>query len=132
MTNDILCPIDFSDSSKVAMKWSINLAKMLNAHLSILYTYRLIKQDGEVIDLKRKIEEEASKNFGVLEKELLAGTGITYNFKTEVGFVDDRIEDHARKNKISFLVMGKGMSLRNKETFDDLVEHLQVPLVIVP
>jgi nucleotide-binding universal stress UspA family protein len=132
MTNDILCPIDFSESSKGAMKWSIDLAKMLNSHLSILYTYRLIKQDGEVIDLKRKIEEEASKNFGVLEKELLAGTGIAYNFKTEVGFVDDRIEDHTRKNKISFLVMGKGMSLRNKETFDDLVEHLQVPLVIVP
>lgn len=132
MTNDILCTIDFSDSSKVAMKWSICLAKRLNSHLSILHTYRLFKQDGEVVGTKRKIEEEASKNFGVLEKELLAGTGITYDFRTEVGFVEDRIENHTKKNKIDFLVMGKGMSLRNKEAFDELLEHLQVPLVIVP
>ena len=78
------------------------------------------------------MEEEASKNFGDLEKDLLTGKGIRYDFKTEVGFVDDRIEDHAKKNKISFLVMGKNMSIRNKESFDELMEHLQVPLVIVP
>jgi hypothetical protein len=101
--------------------------------LTILYTYRLIKaQNGEVILLKKKMEDEASYEFSNLEKEVLQGQGISYDFRTEVGFVSDRIEDHIRKNTISFLVMNKGMSSGSKEIFDDLVKDMNVPLVIVP
>lgn len=132
MTNGILCTIDFTDASKEALKWSIRLAKKLNSPLTILYTYRLFAQNGEAVFMKRKMEEEAFRNFEVLEKELLAGTEIAYDFKPEVGFVDDRIEEHIKRRDISFLVMGKNMSIRNKETFDELIERLKRPLVIVP
>ena len=132
MTNGILCTIDFTDSSKETLKWSVKLCKKLKCHLTVLYTYRLFKQNGEAIPVKKQMEEEAAKNFSLFEKELLAGKGITYDFKTEVGFIDDRIEEHARRNKLSFLVMDKEMSLRNKESFDDLIKQLQIPLVIVP
>ena len=130
--NGILCATDFSVSSKEAMKWSIKLAEKLKTHLTILYTYRLLKQNGEALDFKKKMESEAIKNFGLLEKELLSGKTISFDFKIEVGFIDDRIEEHSRTNKLSFLVMGKGMTLRNKETFDELIDHLHTPLVIVP
>jgi hypothetical protein len=132
MTDGILCTIDFTDSSKKALNWSVKLCKKLKCHLTVLYTYRLFKQNGEAIPLKKQMEEEAVKNFALLEKEILAGKGVGYDFKMEVGFIDDRIEEHARKNKLSFLVMDKGMSLRNKESFDDLVKQLEIPLVIVP
>jgi K+-sensing histidine kinase KdpD len=132
MTNGILCTIDFTESSKETLKWSVQLCKKLKCHLTVLYTYRLFKQNGEAIPLKKQMENQAIKNFASLEKELLTGKGITYDFKMEVGFIDDRIEEHARNNKLSFLVMDKGMSLRNKEAFDDLVKQLQIPLVIVP
>jgi hypothetical protein len=46
--------------------------------------------------------------------------------------MDDRIAEHTKKNQISFLVMGRNMGIRNKEAFDELVENLQAPLVIVP
>ena len=109
------------------------MAKKMGSHLTILHTYRLIKQNDEaVIPQKKKIEEEASKNLTILERELLSGSGVDYDFKVEVGFVDDRIKEHIKLNKISFLVMGKGMSLRNKESFDDLIKDLQIPLVIIP
>lgn len=132
MTNGILYATDFSDSSQEALEWAVRLAKRLNCHLTVLYTYRLIKQYGEVLFIKKKMEEEGLRKFKALEKEFLEGAGISYDFKIEVGFVDDRIEEHTRKNKISFLVMGKNMSIRNKESFDELVENLQAPLVIVP
>lgn len=132
MITEILCTTDFSDSSNVALKWSIGLARNLGAHLTILYTYRLFKQNGEAVTMKRIIEKEAAKNFGALESELLSGSGIEYEFKTEVGFMADRIGAHAKKKDIGFLVMGKTMSTANKEIFDDLVAHLNVPLVIVP
>jgi nucleotide-binding universal stress UspA family protein len=128
----ILCTIDFSDSSRQALKYSAKLAKESGSPLTILYAYRLVKSNGEAVAMKKKIEADAAANFAVLEKELLAGSGISYEFRTEVGFVDDRIEEHARKNNVSFLVMGKSMSSGTKETFNELVSHLQIPLVIVP
>lgn len=132
MTNGIICTTDFSDSSKEALKWSIRLATKLGSRLTILYTYRLFKQNDEIIQAKRKIDEEALRDFSVLEQELLAGSGIEYDFKTEVGFIADRIAEHLKKNKLSFLVISKGMSIRNRETFDDLLAKLKIPLVIVP
>ena len=133
MTKEILCATDFSDSSKDALKWSIRLAKQLNSHLTILYTYRLFKQQGEVvIDMKKKIVEEAAKLFVAWEQEMLAGKGITYDFKSEVGFIADRVEEYAKKNSIGFFVMAKGMTVCNKETVDELLRNLQMPFVIVP
>jgi nucleotide-binding universal stress UspA family protein len=132
MTDAILYATDFSDSSTEALEWAIGFAKQQNSHLTILYTYRLLKQNGEVLFIKKKMEDEGLRHFKAWEKEFLEGTGISYDFKTEVGFVDGRIEEHTKKNKISVLVMGKNMSIRNKESFDELVENLQAPLVIVP
>jgi hypothetical protein len=77
-------------------------------------------------------KEEGLRKFKAVEKEFLEGSGISYDFKVEVGFVDDRIEEHMKINKISFLVMAKNMSVRNRESFDELVENLRAPLVIVP
>lgn len=132
MTKGILCTIDFSPSSKEVLKWSVKLAKKLGSHLTILHAYRLFKLNGETVAFKRKMEEEAATNFKVLETELLKNSKISYDFKTEVGFVDDRIEEHLKTNPISFLVMGKDMTIKNREAFDELMDHLKIPLVIVP
>jgi len=132
MKNEILCTTDFSEASKNALRWSIDLAKRLHSHITILYTYRLIKQNEAAIPMKKKMEEEAQANFSELERELLVGNGITYDFKTEVGFVADRVEEHAKKKDVGFLVMGKSMTIGSKEGFEELMEHLQVPLIIVP
>jgi nucleotide-binding universal stress UspA family protein len=133
MKKRILCAIDFSASSKQALLWSIDLAKKLNQPLTVLYIYRFLRPyNGEVVDMKKKIEDEALKNFSELEKELLIGQGVSYDFKTEVGFVADRAKDHVKKNGVDLLVVGQKMSTSNKQSFDELVADLQMPLVIVP
>jgi nucleotide-binding universal stress UspA family protein len=133
MKKGILCAIDFSDSSKAALRWSIDIARELNHHLTVLYTYRLLRPyHGEVIDMKRKIEDEALKHFADLEKELLIDQGVSYDFKTEVGFVADRAKDHIKNSGVKLLVVGQKMSSSNKQSFDELVADLQMPLVIVP
>jgi hypothetical protein len=68
MTNRILCATDFSEASKEALEWSARLAKRLNCHLTILYTYRLLKQNGDAFYTKKKMEEDGLKSFNVLEK----------------------------------------------------------------
>ena len=133
MTKGILCSIDFSESSKDALRWSVSLAKLLKTNLTILYTYRLLNSNnGEEVQLKKTIEENAVKSFASLEKEILMDEGIRYSFKVEVGFVSNRVKDYERKHGISFLVMGNKMNSNNKESFDELADSIQVPLVIVP
>jgi len=132
MTKEVLYITDFTDSSKEALKWSIWLAKVIKTKLTILYTYRLFKNAEEVVDMKNRIEKEASKMFVELEAEHLIGKGIVYGFKTEVGFIADRVEERTKNNCISYVVMGKGLTLRNKETVCELMDTLQVPFVIIP
>lgn len=133
MTKGIVCTVDFSESSKEALKWAVSMAKVLQTHLIVLYTYRLLNShNGEAVELRKKIEEEAKLNFASFEKEILNGSGVAYEFKIEVGFISNRIRDYAKKNGISFLVMGNKTSSSNKESFDELAENTQVPLVIVP
>jgi len=133
MKKGILCAVDFSVSSKEALRWSIDLARKLNHHLTVLYTYRLLRPyNGEVVEMKKKIEDEAFKNFSALERELLIGQGVSYDFKTEIGFVADRAKDHFKKNGVDLLVIGKKMNTINKQSFDELIADLQMPLVIIP
>jgi hypothetical protein len=133
MAKSILCTIDFSEGSRQALSWAVGIALELNMHLTILYTYRLIQSpNGNVVQLKKQLEEDAARNFTQLEKDLLLGRQLSYDFRTEVGFMADRVENHTRQHAISFLVMDKNMSSSSKESFDELFEHIHVPLVIVP
>lgn len=133
MNKGVLCTIDFSESSMDALRMAMSLAQLLKSPLTILYPYRLLNtHNGEATDLKKKIEENAMRSFATLEKDILYGSGVSYEFKIEVGFISDRVKDYAKKNSVSFLVMGNKMNLSNKESFDELAEHLQMPLVIVP
>jgi hypothetical protein len=133
MDNTILCTIDFSESSRDVLKYAVNLSKQFKSHITVLYTYRLFSsQNGALSELRKKMEENAKENFIILEKEILSGSGVSYDFKAEIGFVSNRVEEYAKKNGVSFLVMGKKMNGSSKESFDELAENLQVPLLIVP
>ena len=133
MNNAILCTIDFSEASHDVVKYAVNLAKQFNCHITVLYAYRLLySQNDEAVELRKKMEEKARELFAVLEKEVLAGSGISYDFKMEVGFVSNRVREYAKKNDVSFLVMGKKMNGSKNESFDELAENIHVPLVIVP
>jgi len=129
----ILCTIDFSDSTNQSIEWGIAMARQLGAHLTFLYTYRLIQSDSdELMKLKRNKEEDARKNFAKLEKQYLLGNEISYDFQIEIGFVSDRIEDHAKKNNLIFVVMDKNFKAKNHETLEELIEHIHVPMLLVP
>jgi nucleotide-binding universal stress UspA family protein len=133
MMKGILCTVDFSESSRDALKWAVSVAKLLNSSITILYTYRLLNStNAEATELKKKIEDNARKNFVILEKEILSGCGVPYEFKVEVGFISNRVKHYTKNDSVRFVVMSNKMNSSNKETFDELAETMQVPLVIVP
>jgi len=133
MTKKILCTTDFSEASNNALKWAISFSLKEDSELTILYTYRLTKNiSEELVAWKKRIEKEASGKFAAFEDIWLKGKGIKYQFKIEVGFIGDRIDDHAKNNNLAFLVVDKDMCMKNKDTFDDLLDHMNVPLIIIP
>ena len=134
MSLSILCVIDFSESSKKVLQWAAENARTNQSHLTVLYSYRLtpVRNGESIVALKRKIEDEANQNFKILETDLLLDKHITYDFKTEVGFIADRVQEHSKNHPMNFLVIDKSIRTSNKESFDDLMENMQVPLVIIP
>jgi len=133
MNDSILCTIDLSESSKDVLKYAIDLSRKLGNPITVMYTYRLLNgREGEMVEVKKRIEDGARQKFASLEAEIFMDSGVSYDFKVEVGFISNRIREFAKKNSVSFLVMGKGMNASSKESFDELAENIHVPLVIVP
>jgi hypothetical protein len=132
MNNTILCTIDFSEASKDVLKFAVNLSKQFKSHITVLYIYRLLNSyNGDAVEMRKKTEHKAKEDFSVLEKEVLVGSGVSYDFKVEVGFVSNRVKEYVKKKGVSFLVMGR-MNGNTKESFDELAENIEVPLLIVP
>jgi nucleotide-binding universal stress UspA family protein len=133
MNNVTLCTIDFSDASKNVLNCAVRLSRQLNSHITVLYAYRFLTgQEGEPLEIKKKIEASAKQKFSALEKDILQDSGISYDFVIEVGFVSNRVAEYAKNNDVNYLVMGNKMNATSKESFDELVEKIHLPLVIVP
>jgi nucleotide-binding universal stress UspA family protein len=133
MPKSILCAIDFSESSLNALKWAADLSAKFNTHLTVLYPYRLLQTGKEdVVEIKKKNVELATRKFEVLEGDYLNGKVKSFEFSPEVGFLSDRIEDHLRKNSVLMMVIGKNMNSANQENLDDLLNRVKVPVVVIP
>ena len=129
----VLCLIDFSASSENALRTAIQLAVKNAARITILYPYRLttaVKKEN-LVKLKRDIDQEALRNFEKIS-HLLDGTNIDFDFRSEVGFLSDRIQEHLRLGNIKLIVLNKGLVDSSFEALAELVPHLQVPLILVP
>ena len=123
--------IDFPDSFLHPLRWAIQEAVKHNLHVSVLYTYRLdqLRKDN-VVQSKKAIDQKATELFDSLAAGLLRDSHVSFDFRSEVGFIHDRIREHATKNNVALLVIGK--ELAGAESFQELVDETEVPVVIVP
>ncbi len=134
----ILCAIDFSDSSLQALRWTLQLAELTHAQVTILFCYRLITaaDNEEFLDLKKNMEDEARRKFNELERTLIDGQAVPYKFVSEVGFFSFRIEMFLRKSPVNLLVLGNSI-VQNFDDhkslpFEQFLKNCKVPVVIVP
>ena len=134
----ILCAIDFSESSIQALKWTLTMAQLTQAKVTVLFCYRLIAavDEGETQNLKKNMEDEALKKFTEIEKKIINGHAVSYRFVTEVGFFSFRIEMFIRKSPVGLLVMGTSIVQNFDEykslSFEQFLKNSKVPVVIVP
>lgn len=138
MKDYILCAIDFSESSIHALRWAAKVASGANAHLAVVYSYRLIQTGkvSDVVSFKRKMEEESRSKFQELEETLLKDFAISRSFITEIGFYSDNIEKFIRKNPLTLLVLSESMAHaiydHKNQSLLNFMKSIHVPLLIVP
>jgi len=130
----ILAVIDFSESSKEVLKWAVCMAEKLSVHLTILHPYRLNQLDKkeDVVSIKKKIEFDATKNFELVAHELFDNQKVSFDFRAEVGFIQDRIEDYARRNNILLFIIGFNLIDGNEEILKEIENEIKIPLMVVP
>lgn len=108
----ILCPVDFSDCSKIALDYSVSLAKKYEAQILILHVvettfpdpeYIAICEDMEKIhtQLAKQAETKISKLKETLTDENIKTTSI---ISTGKPFVE--IIKCAKKNNVDLIVIG--------------------------
>lgn len=129
----VLCVIDFSTSAEKALRSAAQWAIKNNARITILHPYRLnqVVKMEDLGKVKRDIDEQAALNFKKLS-HLLTNGNISYDFRSEVGFLTDRIQEHIRRSNIKMLVVNKDLAEANREAMNELTHQLEIPVIIVP
>lgn len=130
----ILCVIDFTDASKDALQEAIKIAGALKLRLTVLYPYRL-NQPVKVPDRalwKKSIEQDATESFTRMTSNLFKETNVLWDFKPEIGFLDDRVEVYTETHAVRLVVMSSELACKSGDTFCDILESLTTPLLIVP
>lgn len=138
----ILVPTDFSDASRNASRYAVNLAKLLNYRVLLFHVFNtpmlvageypsteMIDLSGLEQDHKQRLEEEAA----LLKK----GTDVIIEHKTRTGFTLDEIAEIEEKEKPDLIVMGLSPAGRISEFVfgsisTDVVKNTQTPVIIVP
>jgi hypothetical protein len=132
----ILCALDFSESSTDAMKAALEMAARFETHVMVLFAYRLVQTNGALAEYRKNMEAASLQKFETLMSKLSLKDSVPYEFRSEIGFLTDRLEVYDAQNKIGLMVMSqdminsideqKGISMR------DFVRTIKTPLLIVP
>jgi hypothetical protein len=130
----VLCLIDFSEASRQTLKWAAEEAWRKDTQLTVLYPYRLTQLKGRdgLSKLRQGLDTEAIFNFEKIAKETLEEIPVKYEFRPEVGFINDRVYAHSHSREFSMLVISKSMAVNNKENMMELIDLIKFPLVIIP
>jgi len=137
----ILLPFDGSDHSLNAAAYAASLAKMYEAHTTVMYCFDWRGHMSEIPDLliselKVKREKEAQNT---LQKagDILAAQGIEYTLKTAPGIPGDVLAQLAESKEYDLIIMGSHGHSDIAGIFLGSVTHkvlntIYCPVLIVP
>lgn len=107
----ILVPTDFSDVSRNAIDYAVEMAKPFNATLVLFHAYHVPIVNSEMpvnIPSETELEKNIMESLRKIEKNLhdKNGIGISVEIVCKQGLAADVISEYANDNKIDFIVMG--------------------------
>lgn len=133
----IVCALDFSDSSEKALEVASALARKHQAQLAILFSYRLLPAElnDEASTIKSRILTNAKEKFQKLEQKFTLPGSVDYEFKTEIGFLADRVENFARKKNVDLVVLSEEQAHtvndQRGSNLKEILEELNIQYLII-
>jgi nucleotide-binding universal stress UspA family protein len=138
----ILVPTDFSDASRNASKYAVNMAKALNYKVLLLHVFNvpvIITGEYSAAEMINVNELEQEHNVRLQEEAeaLRKGTDVIIEYKSLSGFTVDEIAGIEQKEKPDLIVMGLSPQGKISEfvfgsVSTDVVKNTQTPVIIVP
>jgi nucleotide-binding universal stress UspA family protein len=112
--NNILIPIDFSETGLVALEHGVYMANLFKADLYLLYVIELMEfpfnDDGASLLIKSDSEDEledvVTKKFDEITKKINEKNNVRVIPLIEKGRLINRIAETVKNNKIDMIVMG--------------------------
>lgn len=133
----VLCAIDFSESSPPVMRCAIEVALRHKTSIIVLFSYRLAQPyEGTIGDYRKNIEHKAKESFEELISKVSLLGNVKYEFRSEIGFLSDRIEAYVKKNDVGVIVIGHEMANSMNDhkglSLQQFISNIKVPILIVP
>lgn len=131
----VLCAFNLGESADSVVKSAVAHSVRLNLPLMILCSYRLIQTNAseEVVAVKKRFERMAFKQIKSISTP---DTGIQPSFRTEIGFLSDRVESFIKAGKVNLLVVGNSTAATIYEhkglTLKEFVKKINVPVLVIP
>ncbi len=138
MAKTILCAIDLSDSSDHVVEVASKMASNLREHLTVLFSYRLNQSinEADVFLNKKEVEKKALAKFKNFEEDFLISGITSYEFRSEIGFLSDRLDSYKKRNDIDMLIIGQHLAKVNMDHkdsgLDNFLTKLQIPILVIP
>jgi len=135
----ILCPTDFSNHSKIAIEYAVNLANDLDAELHILTVYQVDKTVGSYMSIDSIIYHNAVDDMKKLLTSILPMLkgNITPVTKIAHGDTNNTILRYAKQLEIDLIVMGTqgDKSMRTilfGSTTRKIAQKSNIPVLAIP
>jgi nucleotide-binding universal stress UspA family protein len=137
----ILCPVDFSEQSRQALRWGAALARRRKARLTVLSAVDPLLAEAAKqrlgIDLAQTESEPALREFAAATWSDDVARAIDANFAVRVGEPADAILDTAASESIDLIVMGtQGLGGVRKwlvgSTTERVLRRTRTPVLAVP
>ena len=132
----ILCPIDFSDASRKAVRYAHEFAVTTRAQIFLLNVVDIpIESILNNVQLDEDLEKSALENLDVVKNELLS-EGLRVESAVKIGDPAEVIIDHAAKLDVNLIIMGshgkKGLSRLIMGSVAEMVlRNADCPVLIV-
>jgi len=134
----ILVPVDFSETSVLALAYAIEVSKSFDASLLILNTYEVHQGAIAIINVSEALHQAAEKNMEDLLKKIATHAhSLPIETLISQGFAPQTIVDTAEKNSIDLIIMGTTGASGLKEFFlgsttSAVIAQTKKPVLVIP
>lgn len=137
--DSILVPTDFSENTKTALNYAIDLANQFSCKLILFNTYKLSHRAGMFIGVEKLMREESREQMASLLKETRQRIkeGANIEGKVAKGEAISTVIRAAEKLEVDMIVMGTQGASGLKEVFigsttNGVVNGSKLPVLVVP